>query len=187
MRKFRFIFSAILIFLTLNISLPVNAQEYLIGPDDILEITVYREEELDRKVRVSSDGYISFPLIGEVKAEGKSVSMLELLISQMLKRYIKNPQITVFIREYSTITVSGEVNKPGSYPLKGELTVLEAISLAGDFTKVAAQNSVKVLRRENGQEKTIRVRVANIRKTGDKSKDVLLQRGDIVVVPESLF
>jgi polysaccharide export outer membrane protein len=187
MRKFKLVYPTIAVFLILNISLLANAQEYLIGPDDILEITVYREDELYRKVRVSSDGYISFPLIGEVKAEGKSVSMLELLIEQMLRKYIKNPQVTVFIREYSTITVSGEVEKPGSYPLKGELSVLEAISLAGDFTKVAARNNVKVLRRENGEEKVIRVRVANIRKTGDKSKDVLLQRGDIVVVPESLF
>jgi polysaccharide export outer membrane protein len=113
--------------------------------------------------------------------------MLELLIEQMLKRYIKNPQVTVFIEEYSTVTVSGQVRRPGSYPLKGELSVLEVISLAGDFTKIAARNNVKVLRRENGEEKIIRVRVADIRKTGDKSKDVLLRRGDIVVVPESLF
>jgi polysaccharide export outer membrane protein len=171
----------------MDYGLTVYAQDYLIGPDDVLEITVYREEELNRRVRISSDGHIYFPLIGEVKAEGMSISMLKLLIEQMLRRYIKNPQVTVFIEEYSTITVSGQVDKPGSYPLKGELSILEAISLAGDFTKIAARNNVKVLRRENGEEKIIRVRVADIRKTGDKSKDILLQRGDIIVVPESLF
>ncbi len=175
-------------FLSLLISREIQAQgDYLIGPDDVLNITVYRENELNRTVRVSSDGYFSFPLIGQVKTEGMSVATLKLTIEQMLKKYLKNPQVNIFIKEYSPITVSGQVRKPGSYPLKGELTVIEAISLAGGFTKIAARNNVKIMRTENGKEETIRVRVANINKRGEKAKDIPLRRGDIVFVPESMF
>jgi len=164
-----------------------QAQDYVIGPDDVLKITVYREEDMDREVRVSSDGYISFPLLGKVKVEGMTVSELENNLTAGLKKFLKNPQVSVFIEEYSTVTVSGQVQKPGSFPLRGEMSVIEAISMAGGFTKIAAQNAVKVMRLEKGDKKTILVRVADINKTGDKSKDVPLKRGDIVFVPESLF
>lgn len=165
----------------------VFAQDYRLGPDDALKITVFREQELDRDVRVSSDGYFSFPLLGKVKAEGLTVPELEASLTAKLKRYLKNPQVTVFIKEYSTITVTGQVKEPGAYPLKGELSVIEAISLAGGFTKFASRNKVKVMRIENGEKKIIMVKVADISKTGDKTKDVPLKQGDIIFVPESLF
>ncbi|MFC1590681.1 polysaccharide biosynthesis/export family protein [Candidatus Omnitrophota bacterium] len=177
------------VYLLISFSLPVcsQAQEYSLGPDDALKITVYREEELEREVRVSSDGYISFPLLGKIKAEGLTVSELETRMTIGLKRYIKNPQVTVFIMEYSTITVTGQVEEPGSFPLKGELTVLEAIGLAGGFTKIASRNDVKIMRIENGKKKTIRVKVADISKRGDRTQDIPLKRGDVVFVPESFF
>jgi protein involved in polysaccharide export with SLBB domain len=165
-----------------------HAQEYHLGPDDALGISVYREDELNRNVRVSSDGYISFPLLGKVQVEGLTVPELEDRLTEGLKRYLKKPQVTVFIQEYSTITVTGQVNKPGSYPLRGKLTVIEAIGLAEGFTKIAARNDVRILRVESGgNEKTIKVKVADIGKKGDRSKDVPLQRGDVVFVPESFF
>jgi polysaccharide export outer membrane protein len=187
MKKDIFLMSvyAFLIFL----GLPANiwAQDYIIGPDDVLKISVYREEDMNREVRISSDGYISFPLLGKVKVVGMTVPELENNLTEGLKKYLKNPQVTAFIQEYSTITVSGQIKNPGSFPLRGEMSVLEAISIAGGFTKIAAQNAVKVMRLEEGEKKTIMVRVADISKTGDKSKDVFLKRGDIVFVPESLF
>jgi polysaccharide export outer membrane protein len=163
------------------------SQDYLIGPDDVLKISVYREEDINRDVRVSSDGYISFPLLDKVKVEGLTVPELERVLAEGLKKYLKNPQVTVFIQEYSTISVTGQVNAPGSFPLRGELSVIEAIGLAKGFTKVAAQNSVKIMRMENGQKKTIIVRVTDISKRGDKTRDVPLRRGDIIYVPESMF
>lgn len=163
------------------------AQDYILGSDDVLSITVYREEELNRDVRVGTNGCISFPLLGEVEVSGQTVSGLEQLLTQRLRKYLKNPQVTVFIKEYATISVTGQVNEPGSFPLKGELGVLEAIGLAKGFTKIASQNDVKVMRMESGEKKTIVVRVADISKKGDKSQDVLLRRGDIIFVPESLF
>jgi len=168
-------------------SVPIKAQDYLVGPDDVLKITVYREEDMDRIVRVSADGYISFPMIDNFKVEGLSVAELERAMAMELIRYLKNPKVSVFIEEYATITVSGQVEKPGSFSLKGGLTVVEAISMAGGFTKIAAKNAVKIMRMENGEKKSITVKVADISKRGDKTRDVPLRRGDIIYVPESLF
>ncbi|MFH2138519.1 MAG: polysaccharide biosynthesis/export family protein [Candidatus Omnitrophota bacterium] len=163
----------------------VFAQDYLIGPDDVLSISVYREDELNRRVGISHDGYFSFPLIGQVEASGKTVAELKTSMEMMLKKYLKNPHVNIFIEKYSTITVSGQVMRPGEYELKSNLTVLEAISLAGGFSKIAAQNAVKIMRTEAGESKTIIVRVADIVKKG--REDVVLERGDVVFVPESLF
>lgn len=172
---------------TILFPMPLHAEDYRLGPDDVLEITVYREDELYREVRIASNGNISFPLLGEIKAEGLTPLEFQLELEAKLKRYLKKPQVTVFIKEYSTISVTGQVNQPGSFPLKGGLTVIEAIGLAKGFTKIAGQNNVKIMRMKNGEKQTITVRVADISKKGDKSKDVPLERGDIVFVPESLF
>ncbi len=164
---------------------PAHARDYQLGPDDVLEISVYREPELNRTVRVSSNGYISLPMMGKIMAVGLTVSDLENRISEEYKQYIKNPQVSVYIVEYATITVIGQVEKPGSYPLKGELSVLQAIGLAEGFTGIAAQNDVKVMRMKNGVKRTIDIKVADINAEGDKTRDVWLERGDIVFVPES--
>ncbi len=186
-KKTAFIF-LICIYLT-SIALPIRAaEEYIIGPEDVLVITVYGEPELKRTVRVASNGDISFPLLGQVKVSGLTVSKIENKLTRLLgKDYLVNPQVTVFIQKYSTISILGAVKKPGSYPLRGKLTVLEAISLAGGFTKIAKPNGTKILRVEKGKQKTIKVKITDITKKGDKSKDIPLKPGDIVVVPESFF
>lgn len=165
----------------------LTAQDYILGPDDFLNVKVYREEELDREVRIASDGTISFPLLGTVKVAGLTVPEFEAELTKGLKKYLKNPHVTVFIDEYTTISVTGQVKHPGSYPLRGNLTVIEAIGLAGGFTKIAAQNNVRILRNHEGKKKTIKVKVKSISKKGDKSLDIPIQRGDIIYVPESLF
>ena len=178
---------SVLLIAVVLLPMPVHAQDYRLGPDDVLEITVYREDELYREVRISSSGSISFPLLGDVKAEGLTTNELEKTLEEKLLKFLKKPQVTVFIKEYSTISVTGQVNEPGSFPLRGELSVIEAIGMAKGFTKVAGQNDVKIMRMENGQKKTITVKVNDISRRGDKTKDVPLRRGDIVYVPESLF
>ena len=105
------------------------------------------------------------------------------------KDYIVNPQVSVFIEEYSTISVMGQINKPGSFEIKGRLSVVEAISMAGGFTKIASPNGVKVIRtNQDGSKETIQVKVNDIiNNRGKESDDILLQAGDIVTVPESFF
>jgi len=113
------------------------------------------------------------------------------MLAQALSEFIINPQVTVLIREYSNkqVYVLGEVKKPGSItlPVERRLTVLEAITLAGGFTDLAAQDKTKVLRNANGQNLTIQVEISKITKQGDKSADIFLEPNDTVFVPQSFF
>ncbi len=180
---------SLILFLLLSVVLPfvVEAGDYRIGSDDILKIDVYREEELGRRAKVTADGYITLPLIGKVQVGGYTVLELEQVLNEKLREYLKQPHVTVFIEEYSSIAIIGEVVKPGSYSLNGAMTVLKAISKAGGFTPIAAPGGVKILRTVNGEEAVIEVDVGEITKDGDLGKDVPLKRGDTIVVPESFF
>jgi polysaccharide export outer membrane protein len=168
-----------------------NLKEYHIGPENVLQIDVYygKDEKLSQKVRVSSKGFITFPLLGEVKVSDLTVAELERKLTYLLEKdYFVNPQVSVFVEEYSTVSILGEVASPGAYPIEGNLTVVELISQAGGFTKIASPNRVKVIRTlPDGSKQQIRVRVYNIINKGRKEEDILLKAGDVVIVPESLF
>lgn len=161
---------------------------YRIGVGDLLQIEVYDEEDLNKEVRVLTDGLISFPLLGSLKAEGKTVRELEQMINQKLaERFLVNPQVSVFVKEFSNVFVFGEVKAPGSFPLFGKMTVFEAIALAGGFTEVANQSKVKVLRRAEGRELSLEVDIKRVIEKGDASQDLELKANDKVVVPRSFF
>lgn len=166
-------------------------KDYRIGPENLLQINVHygKNSVISQKVRVSSKGLITFPLIGEVNVNGLTVSELEKKLYTLLEKdYLVNPQVTVVIEEYSTVSIIGQVTKPGSYPIKGRLTVLEAISVAEGFTKIASPNRVKVVRTNaDGSRVEISVRVKDIMQGKDQKSNIYLQGGDVIVVPESLF
>ena len=166
--------------------------EYQVGPENALQIDVYygKSEKISQKVRVSSRGVINFPLIGEVEIIGLTVAAVQDKLKQLLEKdYLVNPQVTVFIEEYSTVSIMGEVNKPGAYPIKGRLTVVELISLAEGFSKVAAPNKVKVIHTNpDGTKDETPVRVYDLMNKDASGQDkVVLRSGDVVIVPESLF
>ncbi|MCK4852233.1 MAG: polysaccharide biosynthesis/export family protein [Candidatus Omnitrophica bacterium] len=165
--------------------------EYQIGPENVLLIEVYygRDENLSRKVRVSSKGLITFPLLGEVRVNGLTVSELENKVTDLLEKdYLVNPQVSVFIEEYSTVSILGQIKEPGSYPIKGRMSVIELISQAGGFTKIAAVNDVKIIRTNpDGSKVTIRVKAGDIINRGKQDDDVQMNPGDIVTVAESFF
>lgn len=163
-------------------------EDYTIGVGDLLQVEVYDEEDLTKEVRVLTDGRISFPLLGSIEAERLTVSQLEQKITKLLAaKYLVNPQVTVFVKEFSNVFVFGEVVEPGSFPIYGRMTVFEAITLAGGFTEVANRSKVKVIRRRNGQEKVFEVDVSKLTKTGDPSQDLELQANDRVVVTRGFF
>lgn len=169
----------------------VNPSEYKIGPQNNLQIDIYYgKEKISQKIQVSSKGDIICPLIGEVHAQGLTVTALQKELTDTLgKDYLVNPQVIVSVQDYSTVSVIGEVKMPGLYPIKGKLTVVELISQAQGFTKIAAPNKVKIIRTNpDGTKKEMLVRVYDIiNKAADSSNDVVLQGGDVVMVPESLF
>lgn len=167
-------------------------KEYKIQPLDILSINIYMENDLQKQYRVSQNGCISYPFIGEVRVVGLTVCEVEEKLTRLLSPdYFINPPITVFVEKYHSrmVFILGAINNPGSYaiPPEKELTVVEAVSLAGGFTENAAVNRTKIIRVEDGQEKIMVVKITDITKGGDKSKDIILKPNDIVIIPESFF
>lgn len=174
-----------------DIARNTDVDVYEIGPENALLINVYygRDKNLERKVRVASDGYITFPLLGKVEVMGLTISDLENKLTELLgEDYLVNPQVSVYIEEYSTVAILGQVKEPGSFEIKGKLTVVELISMAGGFTKIADTNNVKVIRTEpEGSKRTISVRVNDIINKGKEDEDIKLKPKDIVTVGESFF
>lgn len=168
-----------------------RAEAYLLQPGDLLEIKVFMEDGMDRTLRISGGGTITFPLAGTIQVAGLTAVQAENKISEALKTYLNNPQVSMLIKEYGnkTVYVLGQVKKPSAIEIPPEksLTVLEAVTSVGGFTDIAATGKVRVLRMENGSQKTLDVDVTQITKQGNKSMDIALQPGDVVFVPQSMF
>ena len=184
----------VLCFITTAIVAPARAQEpdYRLQPEDVLRIMVYEQPDLTTKARISSTGEISFPLLGKIKAAGFTEAELQDKIEQLLRQdYLVNPQVQIFIEKYHVkqVSVLGAVRKPGKYDMytERETTVLEAIAMAGGFSDVASVNGTRIIRKRDGEERTIPVRVTDITTKGMKEGDLPLKPGDIVFVPESFF
>jgi len=180
----------LLTMLSLHLSVVADEQHnsssvYSIQPGDILEVSVWREEELLRQVLVRPDGGMSYPLVGDVHASGKSVAELQGLITERLTKYIPDPVVTVSIQQLNgnKIYVIGKVARPGEFVANRYMDVVQALSVAGGMTPYAADNKIKVLRRENGQLKAIPFRYGDIEKGEDLEQNIMLQSGDVVLVP----
>lgn len=166
--------------------------EYKFLPTDVLSITVHDQSDLNTTTRITADGNITFPLIGTVAAEGLTIGELEASIKRLLEKdYLVTAQVLVFIKEYHArqVSVIGEVNAPGKYDMPEEknITLLEAIALAGGFTRVADINQTQVMRVTNGVTKTMIIRVSNITKKGQRDQDIPIEPEDVIFVPESFF
>jgi len=159
---------------------------YTIGPEDVLEISVWQHPELDRTVTVRPDGKISFSLIGDVGTTGLTPAELDQVITRRLSKYVQNPEVTVIVTGIRSeqILVLGQVASPGAYPMGESTTVLEAIAKAGGYTERAGLGSVTITRKSEA--KTSQVIKVNLKVIveGDKSKDVILEPGDVVYLPE---
>jgi polysaccharide export outer membrane protein len=159
-----------------------------LGSGDLIDIKVYQEVDLTGAYRVSIDGTIDFPLCGKVEIAGQTSSRVADMITECLsKGYLKNPQVSVLLRESNSkkVFVFGEVQKPGTFAYDDNMSIIQAITIAGGFTKTAAKNNANVTRLVAGQEKKIRVAVEDI--GVGREPNFLLKPGDIVFVPESFF
>jgi polysaccharide biosynthesis/export protein len=159
---------------------------YIIGPEDILAINVWKEPDISRSVPVRSDGAISLPLVGEVEAGGKTTVELEQEITAKLRTYISEPVVAVMVQEMRSkrFNVLGQVAKPGSYLLTSNTTVLDAIALAGGFRDFAKQKSIYVLRKNpDGSETRLPFNYKDAVKGKNVEQNVKLLPRDSVVVP----
>ncbi len=190
---------AIVAILALGFSSRLNAQaqapasgskdvdaNYLIGPSDMLAISVWKDAELSKTLPVRPDGKISLPLINEIEVSGLTAKAVQDIITQKLKDYISDPQVTVIVQEVRSRTYSilGKVAKQGSFPLGKPIKVLEAIAIAGGFTDFAQQTKIYIMRpKSDGSTQTIPFNYKKAIKPHDPAEDIELQNGDTIIVP----
>lgn len=163
-----------------------GAKGYLIGPQDVLDVTVFKAPDLSKSLQVAEDGTINFPLIGQMTAAGKSATQLEREIASRLNaRYIKSPQVSVFVKEYNSqrVTVSGAVRSPGVFPLRGNETLMQVIAKGGGLDRDVSSSDIVIFRTIDGARALARYDFDAIRSGAAADPQVLA--GDIVVVGDS--
>jgi polysaccharide export outer membrane protein len=163
-----------------------NLTPYLVQPGDVLDIMVWKEEQLQMEVLVRPDGFLSFPLAGELMVKGKSFPQIQQMLTERLKTYIPDVLLTVSAKQLlgKKIFVMGKVNKPGEYAIDRTIDVIQALAMAGGVTPFADANEIKILRRDvYGNQQALPFRYSDIEGGHDLKLNVPLQNGDSVIVP----
>jgi polysaccharide export outer membrane protein len=163
------------------------AQEstYKIGPGDIIEISVWKDESLSHEIIVPPDGVISFPLIKDIDVTSLTVTKLREIVTKKLEDYIPDATVTVMLLKADSLTayVIGKVNKPGQFPIDLETNVMQALSMAAGLNPFADSDKIIILRQENGKSIKIPFNYDQVKKGENLEQNILLKRGDVVVVP----
>jgi polysaccharide export outer membrane protein len=161
------------------------SESYVIGPEDVLYIHVWKEEALSRTIPVRTDGKISLPLIDDIQAAGLTARQLKEVLTKRLKEFLDAPNVSVIVTEANSykVYVSGQVRTPGVYRLRNETSLLQIIPMAGGFTDWANQKKILIIRKEDGKEKRITVNYKKILKGDAPDSNVILKPGDTVIVP----
>jgi polysaccharide export outer membrane protein len=169
----------------LGATLPLSS-EYVIGPGDLLQISVWKNDTLSRLVPVRPDGKISMPLLHDIQAAGLTAMQLRDKIATALAEFLPNPEVAVSVNEVRSMRVSvlGEVQKPGVLELRGATTILEAIAMAGGFRDFASPSKITVIRTDgNGATKKIRFNYNRAVNNAAEEQNIVLKPGDVIVVP----
>ena len=158
---------------------------YVIGPEDVLDVKVWKEPDISRTVPVRPDGKISLPLLNDVQAAGLEPMQLQAVITEGLKKFISDPQVTVIVMQINSrrIYVLGEVARPGAFPMLPNMTVLQALSAAGGFSQFAKLSAIYVLRTENGHQVTLPFNYKEVVRGVRPEQNIALKPGDTLVVP----
>jgi polysaccharide biosynthesis/export protein len=159
--------------------------DYLIGPDDVLQVVFWQEKDLSAEVVVRPDGKISLPLINEVQASGTTPAQLRTAIMQAAARFVTDPSLTIFVKTINSrkVFVMGQVNKPGPFPLNDSMTVLQMLATAGGLMEYAKGNKITVMRTEQGQTKSFKFNYNDVRDGKNLQQNIVLRPGDTIVVP----
>ncbi|MGH9365878.1 MAG: polysaccharide biosynthesis/export family protein [Thermoanaerobaculia bacterium] len=163
----------------------VAQEAYVIGPEDVLQISVWNNAALSQSVTVRPDGKISLPLLNEVQVAGLSPAELREFLVKRLAEYVPNPEVTIIVSQVGGFKVSviGEVSRPGRFELKSRVTILDVLAMAGGFTQYAARSRVVVLRHDGKTMKRIPFNYNKVVSAGGEQENVYLRNGDIVLVP----
>ena len=170
-------------------------EDYVIGPLDNLTIHVWRNPELGaEKIQVRPDGRITIPLVKDMPAVGKTPSMLEEDIRLQLSQYIEDPLVSVIVNEFAgtfsqQVRIVGATEKPASLPYRANMTVLDAMIAVGGLNEYAAGNRAKLIRfdKQTGRQREYELRLTDLLRRGDSDANVMLNPGDVIIIPESVF
>jgi polysaccharide export outer membrane protein len=164
--------------------IPIPA-EYTIGPDDVLSIVFWRDKDMTTEAAVRPDGMISLPLINDVHAAGLTPGQLKDLLVDESKKYIEDPSVTVVVKQINSrkVYITGEVNKPGPYPLTGPTTVLQLLSIAGGVKEYAHLKKISIVRNENGKPVSFRFNYEEVINQKNLKQNIALKPGDTIIVP----
>jgi polysaccharide export outer membrane protein len=158
---------------------------YKLRPGDLLQVSVWKETDLQSEVLIRPDGGLSFALAGELQAAGHTVAELTSMLETRIRKFIPDAVVTVAVKTVggNRVYVIGKVNRPGDFALTGPIDVMQALSLAGGATPFADTNDIRILRRDGGHETSIRFRYGDVARGRRLDQNILLQNGDTVVVP----
>ena len=162
-----------------------SATDYVIGPGDILDISVWKEEALTKLVAVLPDGKMTFPLIGQVTAGGKTLAQLRSELEKKLSRFVPDLTLNVGVHQVNSmmVYVIGRVNRPGNFALNTRINVLQALSMAGGLNPFAKSSKIQIFRKEDGQDQAFPFDYDDVSKGKNLKQNIWLKRGDVVVVP----
>jgi polysaccharide biosynthesis/export protein len=157
----------------------------MLQPGDVIDVSVWKEPDLQREVLIRPDGGLSFPLAGEIDTTAMTVDGVRATLAERLKRYVPNPVVTVAVKAIggNRIYVLGKVNHAGEFTFSSPVDVMQAISLAGGTTPFAASNDIVILRRHDGRSEAIRFHYGDVERGKELNQNILLHSGDTVVVP----
>jgi polysaccharide biosynthesis/export protein len=160
--------------------------DYVIGPDDVLNIVFWRDADMTQQVTVRPDGNITLPLIGDIKAAGLAPAALKDVITKAAAKFIEDPNVTVVVSQINSrnVFVTGGVSRPGPYPISGQMDVLQIIAVAGGLTEFADAKNIRIVRKENGQTQVFKVNYNELMEGKKMDQNVLHKPGDTVMVKQ---
>jgi len=169
---------------TASTGLPVST-EYTIGPDDVLGIVFWRDAEMTQDVTVRPDGNITLPLIRDIKAAGLKPEELRDAITKAAAKFIEDPNVTVVVRQINSrnVFITGQVARPGPYPVSGQMTVLQLIAVAGGLGEFAEEKNITITRVQNGKTENLKFNYKDVARGKRVEQNIVLTPGDTVVVP----
>jgi polysaccharide biosynthesis/export protein len=162
-----------------------NDPGFILGPDDVLEISAWKDDSLTKKVVVRPDGKISFPLIGDIQAQGKTVEELRKVVENKIRVFVPDTPVSVVVVTVRSpkVYIVGKVNKPGTYIMVENLRVMQALSVAGGMTPFADMGDILIIRNQNGHQKSFKFDYSKVAKGKNLDQNISLKPGDTIVVP----
>ena len=159
--------------------------DFVLGPEDVIGILFWREADMSGDLTVRPDGMITLPLIGDIKAAGLRTDLLKAQIEKAATKFITDPNVTIVVRQINSrkVFITGEVSKPGAYPMTADRSVIQLIAVAGGLTEYADGNNIMILRTENGKQKSFKFHYRDVLRGKALPQNIQLQPGDTVVVP----